>query len=178
MLHGEKVKLTPLEREHIELFLKWFNDPEITQYLLMYRPLTRDMEEEWFKGLKNREDFIIFSIVVPEENERGKLIGNCGITIDWKNRVGICGITIGEKDFHGKGYGTEAMKLLVEYGFKTLNLNRMQLETYEFNTRALKSYQKVGFIEEGLRRKAIYINGSYHDCIMLGLLRSEWENKI
>lgn len=178
MLQGEKVKLKPLEREHIDLFLKWFNDPEITQYLLMYRPLTRDMEEEWFNGLKNREDFIIFSIVVTEKNETDKLIGNCGITIDWKNRIGICGITIGEKNFHGKGYGTEAMKLLVDYGFKTLNLNRMQLETYEFNTRALKSYKKVGFVEEGLRREAIYINGNYHDCIMLGLLRSEWENKI
>jgi len=177
MLKGENVILAPLKKEYIDLFLKWFNDPEITQYLLRYQPLTREIEEEWFDNLKNRQNFIIFSILTPEEGGKTKLIGNCSIDVDWKNRVGLCGIMIGEKEYHGKGYGTEAMSLLVDYGFLTLNLNRIELEAYGFNIRALKSYFKGGFIEEGRKRQAIYVNGKYHDCIILGMLRSDWENK-
>jgi RimJ/RimL family protein N-acetyltransferase len=94
--------------------------------------------------------------------------------VDWKNRFGVCGIMIGDKENQGKGYGTDAMKVLVKYGFNTLNLNRIELETFEFNLRAFKSYKKVGFKEEGTRRKAIYVNGKYYDCYILGILRDEW----
>ena len=175
MLKGNKVKLGPVKREFIDYYLKWMNDPELTQYLMMYRPLTREMEEDWFNSLKNREDFFIFAILLFNQDEIEKLLGNCSIDVDWKNRVGTCGIIIGEKTYQGKGYGTEAMELLVNYGFNTLNLNRIQLETFSFNIRALKSYQKVGFKEEGIRRQAIYVNGEYHDAIMLGILKNEYQ---
>jgi RimJ/RimL family protein N-acetyltransferase len=177
MLKGEHVILRPPKREYIDAFLKWMNDPEITQYLVMVRPLTREMEEEWYDNIKNRDDFFLFSIFVPEENDEDKLIGNCSIGVNWRYKVGKCGIVIGEKEFHGKGYGTEAMKLLIKYGFDTLNLNRIELETHEFNERAYKSYLKVGFKEEGRRRQAHYINGKYHDSSMMGILREEWEIK-
>ena len=176
MLKGKRIKLAPIKREDIDYFLKWFNDPEITQYLLMYRPMTRMEEEDWIENLKKREDDIHFSIVIPSENGSEKLIGNCGLhKIDWKNRVGNAGIAIGEKEYLNKGFGTEAMELLVEYGFTTLNLNRIQLEVYKFNVRALNSYKKVGFKEEGARRKAIYVNGEYHDSVIMGILKDEWE---
>ncbi len=175
MLKGNKVKLGPVKREFIDYYLKWMNDPELTQYLMMYRPLTREMEEDWFNSLKNRDDFFIFAILLFNQDEIEKLLGNCSIDVDWKNRVGTCGIIIGEKTYQGKGYGTEAMELLVNYGFNTLNLNRIQLETFSFNIRALKSYQKVGFKEEGIRRQAIYVNGEYHDAIMLGILKNEYQ---
>lgn len=176
MLKGERVKLAPLKREYIEKFLEWLNDPEITQYLDMYRPLTRDMEEEWFDNLKAKEDTIIFSILLTEDNGKELLIGNCGIQdINWKNRVGHCGVFIGDKESHGKGYGTEALRLLVGYGFNTLNLNRIELIVYDFNIRAMKSYKKVGFIEEGRKRQATFKNGKYHDVIIMSLLQEEWE---
>jgi len=176
MLKGNKVKLGPVTRENIESFLKWFNDPEITQYLLMYRPMTRMEEEDWLENLKNRENNIYFSIVIPREDGSEKLIGNCGLhKIDWKNRVADAGIAIGEKNYLGKGYGTEAMHLLVNYGFTTLNLNRIQLEVHKFNVRALKSYNKIGFREEGTRRQAIYLNGEYHDSVIMGILKEEWQ---
>ena len=177
MLKGSRVILKPPERKYIDFFLKWMSDVETTQYLKMYRPLTREMEEEWFDNLKNREDLFLFSIFISLENGNERIIGNCSIGVDWKNRVGTSGIVIGEKDCLGKGYGTEAMKLLIKYGFNTLNLNRIQLETYEFNIRAFKSYKKAGFIEEGKRRQAIYVNGKYHDAYMLGILKSEWQDK-
>ncbi|MFX0139084.1 MAG: GNAT family N-acetyltransferase [Candidatus Hodarchaeota archaeon] len=176
MLKGENVKLAPLKREYIEKFLKWLNDPKITQYLDTYPPLTRDMEEEWFDNLKTKEDTIIFSILLTENNGKEKLIGNCGIQdIKWKDRVGHCGVFIGDKENQGKGYGTEALRLLVDYGFNTLNLNRIELIVYDFNIKAMKSYKKVGFIEEGRKRQATFKNGKYHDVIIMSLLQEEWE---
>lgn len=177
MLRGKRAKLSPIKRHHIESFLKWFNDPEITQYLIAYRPMTRMAEEEWIENLKNNDN-IHFSIVVPNEDGSEKLIGNCGLhNIDWKNRVGEVGIVIGEKEYQNKGFGTEAMEILLEYGFNTVNLNRIELYTYSFNIAALKSYKKVGFIEEGKKRQSIWINGSYHDAIMMGILVEEWREK-
>jgi len=176
MLKGERVKLAPLKREYIEKFLEWLNDPEITQYLMFHRPLTRDMEEEWFNNLKTKQNTIIFSILLNENKTKEKLIGNCGIDdINWKDRVGHCGIFIGDKENQGKEYGTEALRLLVDYGFNTLNLNRIELIVYDFNIRAMKSYKKVGFIEEGRKRQAAFKNGKYHDVIIMSLLREEWK---
>jgi RimJ/RimL family protein N-acetyltransferase len=174
MLKGENIILVPPRREFIDIYLKWMTDPEITQYLMIFRPITREIEEEWFNSLKNNPNSFLFSIIFPKENLE-ILIGNCSIDVDWKNRVGNCGIVIGEKEYQGRGYGTEAMKLLVSYGFNTLNLNRIELETYSFNTRAFKSYLRVGYKEEGRRRQAIYVDGEYYDSIFFGILKEEWK---
>ncbi|MFW9971053.1 MAG: GNAT family N-acetyltransferase [Candidatus Odinarchaeota archaeon] len=135
-------------------------------------------EEEWMENLKNHEDSIHFSILISHEDAIEKLIGNCGLhKIDWKNRVAEAGILIGEKEYQNKGYGTEAMELLVEYGFNTVNLNRIELYTYEYNIRALKSYKKVGFIEEGRKRQFMWSNGKYYDAILMGILAEEWKER-
>ncbi len=98
MLRGKRISLTPIKREYLKFFLKWFNDPEVTQYTVMYRPLTQMEEEDWLENLKNRKDTIHFSLVISNEDNSEILIGNCGIhNIDWKNRVGEVGIVIGEK---------------------------------------------------------------------------------
>jgi len=175
MLKGERITLGPVKKEYIESYLKWFNDPEITQYLSMFRPFTRMMEEDWIENLKNRDDTIVFAVLIHEDNNVEKLIGNCGLhAIDWKNRVAEVGITLGEKEYQSKGYGTEAMELLLDYGFKTVNLNRIQLRVYEFNSMAINSYNKIGFVEEGRMRQAIFINGEYHDIIFMSILQEEW----
>jgi RimJ/RimL family protein N-acetyltransferase len=178
MLKGEKVKLGPVKREYIESYLKWLNDPDLTQYLSGFLPLTRMKEEDWIENLKNRNDTIVFGILLLDENSGEKLIGNCGLhEIDWKNRVAEVGIMIGEKELHGKGYGTEAMEIILEYGFETVNLNRIQLHVYDFNIRAIKSYNKIGFIEEGRMRQAQFKNGKYHDMILMSMLHEEWVKK-
>ena len=175
MLRGKNVILSPMKKEYIETFLKWINDPEIMQYLLLYRPMTKEMEEEWYESLKQRENDFLFSILIPQKDDSEKLIGNCGIhRINWINRVGTAGIMIGEKEEQGKGYGTEAMRLLIDYGFSALNLNRIELKLYNYNTKAIKSYQKAGFVEEGCKRQAVWKNGKYHDLIIMSILRDEW----
>ena len=176
MLKGERVKLAPLKREYIEKFLEWLNDSEITQYLMRYRPLTRDMEEEWFNNLKTEENTIIFSILLTENKDKDLLIGNCGIQdINWKDRTAVCGVFIGDKKNQGKGYGTEALRLLVKYGFNTLNLNRIELNVDDFNIRAIKCYKKVGFVEEGRKRQAVFKNGQYNDVIYMSILQMDWK---
>jgi RimJ/RimL family protein N-acetyltransferase len=178
MIKGKRVNLMPLERENIDLFLKWFNDPEILQYLTVFKPMTRDMEEEWFDALKHRENAIYFSIQITTDNNSKKIIGNCAIqNIDGKDRSSTIGITIGEKNYQNKGYGTEAMELLVKYGFDILNLNRIGLSVYDFNIRAIRAYEKAGFIEEGIKRQARYYNGKYHDEIIMAILREDWLKK-
>jgi len=97
------------------------------------------------------------------------------MNILWNDRVGTCGIFVGDKKEQGKGYGTEAMKLLLEYGFNTLNLNRLDLKVNDFNLRAIKCYQRLGFVEEGRMRQSCFRNGEYHDQIIMSILRSEWK---
>ncbi|MHA1647370.1 MAG: GNAT family N-acetyltransferase [Promethearchaeota archaeon] len=104
-----------------------------------------------------------------------RIIGNCSIRLDWKNRVGSLGIMIGEKSAWNKGYGTEAMKLLVEYGFRELNMNRIELEVFASNPRAKRCYEKVGFKEEGCKRQAQFINGKYIDEYFMSIIRLEWQ---
>ncbi len=174
MLKGNHVHLGPLKKEYIPTFLKWFNDPEITQFLDVHAPMTFEAELEWFNNASKQQNPITF-LIHFNDPDVPRLIGNCAIHISQTNRVGTLGIVIGEKDCWGKGYGTEALKLLIEYGFNTFDLHRVELQTYGFNERAFKSYLKVGFREEGRRREAIFANGEYHDAIMMGLLRSEWK---
>jgi len=177
---GKCVDLVPVERNHVPLFVKWMNDPEVTRFLNWYLPLNLDEEEKWFSTLAGNQKELHFTIVLKDQKvleSRGGTsfpIGNCSIRVDWKNRVENVGIVIGEKEFWGEGYGTEAVQLLVDYGFNTLGMHRMELETFFFNERAIKSYNKVGFKQEGLKRQAHFIDGTYHDVAFIGLLEDEW----
>jgi RimJ/RimL family protein N-acetyltransferase len=85
------------------------------------------------------------------------------------------GIFIGEKSLWNQGYGTEVMKLLLKHGFHTLNLNRIALEVYENNPRAVRSYEKAGFVHEGCKRQGMYKDGHYIDILLMSVLRSEWQ---
>jgi RimJ/RimL family protein N-acetyltransferase len=175
MLLGSKVKLVPLQKEFLPTIAKWFNDPEVTQFLNWFRPMALESEEDWYRNIQKDTNSVHFAIMLKGDDAKDLPIGNCGSNLDQKNRVGKVGIVIGDKNYWGMGFGTEAMQLLVNYNFKTLNMERVELETFAFNIRAIKSYKRVGFIEEGCRRKAHFINGQYHDVITMGLLRSEWK---
>lgn len=85
------------------------------------------------------------------------------------------GIGIGEKAYWGKGYGTDALKALIHYLFQTMNLNRVQLDTWSGNVRAIRSYEKCGFVVEGRMRNDAYIDGQYYDTIVMGLLKEEFQ---
>ncbi|GAB4325388.1 MAG: GNAT family protein [Promethearchaeota archaeon] len=173
MLAGKLVRLVPLRREYLEKFVEWLSDPEVTRYLKVFQPITMEYEEEWYeRGSEARRAVEFRFAILPLSDD--DLVGNCAIVVDWKNRVGTVGLLIGRKDLWGSGLGTEALSLLVEYGFATLGMHRVQLEAYEENARAMRVYQKVGFVEEGRRREALFSEDKFHDAIVMGLLHRDW----
>lgn len=175
MIYGEGLRLRAIEREDIPRFVRWFNDPEVRRFLTMYRPLSRAQEERWVESLLSRKDDIVLAIEV-QEGDHWLHIGNVGLhRIDWKNRVATLGIVIGEKGYWGRGYGTEAVRAMLRYAFGELGMNRVELETYSFNPRAQRCYEKAGFRREGVRRQALFRDGRFHDVIIMGILREEFE---
>ena len=177
MLKGENVLLRPIKRSDISCFLKWFNDPEMVQYLDMYLPMTEMSEEKFIEdlGTTRAKSDIIF-VVEAIEGESGKPIGNCGLhSISPKDHNATFGIIIGEKDYWSKGYGVEAARLLINYGFQQLNLHRISSSAIAYNDRSIKLHKKLGFREEGRLRQAMFKNGQYHDRVEFGILREEWK---
>jgi len=177
MLKGKKVVLRPIRKSDMKYFLKWFNDTEVIKNLVLYLPMTEVAEEKWIQDAmeKQRPVFVIEAIL---PNGRRKPIGNCGLhQLREKDRVAEFGIAIGEKKFWDNGYGSEAARLMANYGFNFLNLHKIESEAAASNGRSIKMHLKVGFKKEGRRRRSRHIDGRYVDSIIFGLLRSSWEKK-
>ena len=173
MIIGKRVRLRAIERADIPNFVRWLNDPEVRQFIQMYAPLSQASEEHWFEEHLSRKNDHVFCVEAHVGDEWVPL-GNCGLHgIDWKNSVAVFGIVLGEKTHWGKGYGTDAARTMVHFAFDTLNLHRVELEVYDFNPRAMRCYEKVGFRREGTRRQAHFVNGAYHDVHMMSILREE-----
>ncbi len=171
MLYGEKVRLRAIEREDIPRFLKWLNDPSLRRYLDMYLPLSRAQEERWFERQLEDEKNLVFAI----ETLEGEHIGNIGLhEIDWKNGQAVLGIFIGEGDYWGQGYGTDAVRTLLRLAFEEMGLHRISLRVFDFNQRAIRCYEKCGFRHEGRQREAHFTEGRYHDVLLMGILAQEF----
>ncbi len=174
MLYGQNLRLRAIEREDIPRFLRWLNDPEVRRFLVMHEPLSRAREERWFEEQLSRQNELILAIEVLIDDEWVH-IGAIGLhRIDLKNRTAVLGIVIGEKNFWEKGYGREAIRVLLRYAFWELGLHRVELETFAFNARALRCYEAVGFKRVGTRRQAFFREGAFHDVILMDLLAEEF----
>jgi RimJ/RimL family protein N-acetyltransferase len=174
MYMGEKVRLREYRKEDIPLRIKYINDPELQKYLVSDTPypMTLHEEEKWFESISALGDTYKFAI---ETSEGCRFIGGCSINdVDWKNSVATVGIFIGNKEFWGKGYGTDAMTTLISFIFAQMNINKIRLTCYSFNDRAIKSYEKCGFKVEGVLRQEMFKDGKYHDKIAMGVLREEF----
>lgn len=175
-LEGKSIYLSPHDLADIDVYLKWFNDPEVKQTLLVRHAVTRQAEEEFLRKAGKPPHFNFFAIHLQSNNQ---LIGTCDLkVVDWPSRVGSLGIAIGEKSKWSKGYGTEAVALLLKYGFTALNLHRVQLEVFADNSRGIRCYEKCGFTHEGRRREADFFEGKYRDVLMMGMLEEEWRARV
>ncbi len=172
-LVGHKVYLSPMCLEDAGTYTKWLNDPSVTENLGMSHNLVSvSGEQEWIS--KNSQG-TQFAIIKTENDE---LIGNCGFNA--VNQIRQCaevGIFIGDEENRNNGYGSEAMILLVDFGFNYLNLNNIMLKVFSFNERAINCYKKAGFKEIGRRRQAYYLKGNYHDEIFMDIIRSDRHKK-
>ena len=172
MLKSAHLILTPLTVADLPIMLNWINNREQVLLNAPYKPVTEKQHRAWFESLQNRNDIIIFGIHLLESN---RLIGSCQLrSISYIHRSTKLQIRIGEVSQQGQGYGTETVQLLLDFAFKDLNLNRVHLHVFSTNTVALHVYKKVGFIHEGLLRKAAHINGIYIDIAVMGILREEY----
>jgi RimJ/RimL family protein N-acetyltransferase len=173
-LIGKKCYLSPLTEDLAEVWYRWFNDLEVTVPLgdEAYIATTSINQQEALMGIINTKSHV-FSIVTSDENQ---VIGRGGFMgLENVNRKGSIGIVIGEKRYWNKGFGTDAMSLLVYYGFMVLNLNNIMLGVFEFNKRAMECYKKIGFKEIGRRREARIINNKNYDAIYMDILREEFD---
>lgn len=172
-LRGKRIYLRPILKEDIPHLLRWINNEEVTQYLAAYLPMLEKDEEQWFEDLaKRKQTDLVFAIVTVDGD---KIIGNMGIhQISWKDRTATTGALIGEKEYWGKGYGTEAKMLLLNYAFNTLNLRKICSSVLAFNKRSYAYQLKCGYTEEGRRRKQRYRNGRYWDEILMAVFKKDW----
>lgn len=174
VLRGRLTWLRPSERSDIDLFVRWFNDAETLQYLSMRAPMGRALEERWFDRMLEAEGREGYHFVMCRR-EDDLPFGTIGFfAIDRDNGSAELGISIGEKALWNQGLGTDAMEVLLDYGFGELRLERIALDVYDYNQRARHVYEKVGFTLEGTRRRATYRHGAYHDVHSMAILRDEW----
>ena len=174
-LRGEHIYLRPAERSDIDLFVRWFDDSETTRYLAARAPFSHAMEERWFESMVEEQGKRNYHFVICLLAD-GRAIGTAGLhQVNYEDGHAAFGISIGEKGEWSKGYGTDALRTICDFGFGQLRLERIELDVYEPNLRAQRSYEKAGFVKEGVLRHAHFSDGRHHDVIRMSLLRSEWD---
>lgn len=170
---GERIYFRPIEIEDEPRVRSWINDPLVRKYLHHRPPLNAFREREWIESQGKSSTDYVFGIAV---RQGGRLIGTTGLhRIDAIARKAEFGLCIGDKAFQGRGYGKEATRLTLRFAFEELNLNRVKLHVFADNWRAIRLYQKVGFVQEGCLRQAAYRQGRYDDVYVFSILRDEWE---
>ena len=173
MIRGTKVDLVAVSSEYTDYYSRWINDPEVTDMLGDPNiPLSKGKEREWVESvLSGKGGGRTFTILT----KKGEPIGNAGFNhLDFRNSHGVLGIMIGEKRLWDKGFGTDAIRILLKFGFDELGLRKIELFLDPGNKRALACYRKCGFVEEGRARKHIFHRGEYIDDLRMGILREEW----
>jgi RimJ/RimL family protein N-acetyltransferase len=175
-MEGKLVRLRAYEKSDLDAVMKWVNDEEITDLLggeMLAYPVSSIAEAKFIEGAAVSSDkqktFVIETLTEP------RYVGSISFNvIDWRNRSAGLGIVIGDKSLWGKGYGSDAMRVLMRLGFDKLNLHRLWLHVHDYNPRAIASYEKCGFKREGVLRQEHFARGKYHDTIVMGILESEY----
>lgn len=181
MILGDRIRFRAIEKDDLPHFVRWLNDPDVRQGLCMRYPLSLAEEENWFAEMIKRppeQRPMAIEIQPDPEKDQWVFVGNCGfINTNWEDRSAEIGIHIGEKGYWDQGYGTKAMGLILKFGFDSLNFHRIYLRVFETNQRAIRSYEKAGFVLEGKMREAQYLNGAYVDVLFMSVLQPEWKKE-
>lgn len=175
-LVGSRIYLSPrvITDESVTKYTEWMNDFNVTDYIgASDGIITFTSEKDYLENVAKESDNRRYDIVDLKTN---KLIGTVSLErFKWTSRNATLGIFIGEEEYRGNGYGAEAIKLILEYGFKYLNLHSIKLDLAGFNERAHKCYLKCGFKDTGRSRDEIFVNGRYYDILHMDILSSEFE---
>lgn len=172
-LIGTKCYLSPINIEDVDIFTEWLNDIQVTKYLVQIRKSysVENEKEALSEMAKEGHNYVIIDI------ELNKLIGIASLhNLDHINNTCELGLFIGDKDYWNQGYGEEASRLILDFGFNILNIHNVMLMVIDYNVRALKCYQKIGFQEIGRRRQSYHIAGNRYDVVYMELLNEEFES--
>jgi len=164
------IYLKPLEKSDLnERYLSWVNDSEVTKYMEADTlPVSMEKLEKYYDFMTNSPNHVILAIVDKGTDYH---IGNITLNdINWIHRTANLGIMIGDKGYWGKGYGTEAIKLMTKYAFDKLNLHKIWLSLWDDNIAAFRAYEKAGYKKEAELLSELYRNGKYHNRIYMGII--------
>jgi len=173
VIEGRLVRLRAVEFSDAANAHRWINDREVKRYLMARYPYSLASEEEWAANAAKPNDYgeVRFAI----ETKDGVHIGLCGLHRGRpEERTADLGIMIGDRDYHERGYGTDAVLTVLGFGFEQMNLHRVSLGVFEFNERARAVYRKAGFTDEGRERDAYFQDGRYWDILRMSILEHEW----
>lgn len=169
---GKLCILRPYTEEDAPRVTRWMNDPETTRHLLVRFPQSLAAEREWIQKQPSRHpNDIVFAI----ETLDGVHIGSMGLhRIDWIHRIATTGAVIGEAEYRGKGYGTDAKMLLLDYAFNALQLHKISSHVIDVNMQSQRYSEKCGYKVEGTLRQHHFLDGAYHDEVVMAVFREDW----
>ena len=172
-LRGAVVTLVPVTVEHFPDLMSMLTDPEIGRLTGSRGDMDQDVVENWYATRADQPDRLDLAII---DNSTGACVGEAVLN-EWDRDNQSCNFRIALiPTALGRGFGTEATRLIVGYGFEKLDLHRISLEVYDFNPRAKRAYEKAGFVEEGRRRDALLWDGEWIDAIVMSILATEWQH--
>ena len=172
-IEGENIHLRGVGESDLEAYYKFLLDDEMGRLTGSQGGISREQTSAWIRKISvPAEDRVDLMIIVKETDE---LIGEVVLNeIDPDNRSANIRIAIRSHEHRGKGYGTEAMTQMLRYGFEALKLHRIHLGVYPFNPRAIHVYEKLGFKRDGVERDALYVDGEFHNMILMSMLEDEY----
>ena len=175
MIKGKQVTLRGFELKDADTILAHFNDLELRQFLGGPLPVSKEEEEQWIRSTwEARQKGTEYTFGI-EENNKGLLVGSCSLLdVHSINRIAELGIAIWNKSYWDKGIGSEAIQLICSYGFYLINLHSIFLRVHDFNKRAIRVYEKLGFQHVARKREAVFIDGKYHDVLVMDILEDEF----
>jgi RimJ/RimL family protein N-acetyltransferase len=177
---GDMVRLIVDETEEIARALgRWSRDSEYWRLASMDDSLPRSekLVKEWIEKIREKDPFDSYRFSIRKLTDNNLIGDICLDIVGWHRTEAFVGISIGEREEWGKGYGSDAMHLILRYAFLELNLKRVSLDVFSYNQRAIRSYEKAGFIREGCQRGMLLKDGQRYDMLFMGILREEWLEK-
>ncbi|GMU74338.1 MAG: hypothetical protein AMXMBFR44_5350 [Candidatus Campbellbacteria bacterium] len=170
-LRGKKTIMRPYQKDtDLDLMTAWVNDPDVTRFITVWSPMTKDAENGYLQGATNDENMLLVI-----ETTEGQPIGSTALhRIDWINRTAVTGTVIGNKEFWGKGYGTDAKMQLLHFAFNRMNLRAIRSSVIAYNVRSHKALLKQGYRQVGVFPKWFFRDGKYHDEILFVLTKKDF----
>lgn len=175
IINGEMISLRPITREDTDQIVTWRNNPEVMKNFIFRQPFTRELHENWLATKVDTGKVIQYIIV---DKETGQSVGSVYFRdVDPETESAEYGIFIGEEDYLGRGFGTETARLFTRFGLDVLKLHRISLRVLGSNAIARRSYEKAGFVQEGIFRDMVKLDGEYRDVVFMAMFSKEEEDK-